>query len=233
MVRFLLQYSEIRNKTILFSPEQSKKIRKVLRMKPGDKVVAFDNKGWEYVVELEKIRNDETLGKIVEQKLHEKKTNLTLYQSLPKNLKVEFILQKCTELGVDKIVFWASEFSQIKSELINKEKVSRWRKIAGEATEQSGRIFIPEISLFVGSTKELIESINSKNLVALSPKGEYLKTDLDLKNISFLVGPEGGFSPTEMKLFEEKEIKQIKISENILRSETAGMAFLSQIQLLK
>lgn len=236
MTRFLLQYTEVRNKNVLFTPEQSKKIRKVLRMQPGDKVIVFDNKGWEYIVELVKVRNEETIGKIVEQTLHEKTSNITLYQSLPKNLKVEFILQKSTELGVDNIVFWSSEFSQIKSELINKEKLARFRKIAGEAAEQSGRVFVPEISLFTGSTLDLVTSLEVQNLldntVVLSPKGKYLSSDSNLKKIGFLVGPEGGFSPTEMKLFEQKELKQIKIGESILRSETAGLAFLSQLNLL-
>lgn len=240
MTRFLLQYSEIRNKNIVFSPEQSKKIRKVLRLNIGDKVGAFDNKGWEYIVELEKVRNLETIGKIIEQTLHEKKSNITLYQALPKNLKVEFLIQKCTELGIDNIIFWESEFSQIKSDQINNIKIARWRKIAGDASEQCGRIFIPEITLWTKGTPELISRLKDENpqlqnFIVLEKSGEYLNSEklknLDLKNLSFFIGPEGGFSPTENKIFESENFRKVKIAENILRSETAGMTILAQMNL--
>jgi len=239
MNRFLLQYSEIRNKNVVFTPEQSKKIRKVLRLKPKDKVIAFDNKGWEYLVELEKIRNQETVGKIIDQTLNERKTNITLYQALPKSLKVEYIIQKCTELGIDNIVFFESEFSQVKSELINDKKITRWRKIANEASEQCGRVFVPEVVLHKEGLNNILEKIkftenNFDKTIFLDKEGKYINDEkfinLDYDNVNFFVGPEGGFSPTETKIFESFKIRSVKISKNILRSETSGVVLLSQIQ---
>lgn len=236
MFRFLLKNKDIKNKAVIFDSEQSKKIRKVLRMKPGDKVEAFDNKGWKYTVELEKITNDFTVGRIVEQSLHEKSSNIVLYQALPKNLKVEYVLQKCTELGVDKIVFWESDLSQIKSNLISKEKVVRWRRIANEASEQCGRIFSPEIELDLRSLEDIAESISSESNFVLDIAGEKINDEkfssVDFQNINFFAGPEGGFSPAEREIFDKHNFHKIKLANNVLRSETAGGAFLAQLQVL-
>jgi 16S rRNA (uracil1498-N3)-methyltransferase len=239
MIRFFIKTKEIRNKIVVFDQEQSKKIRKVLRMQKGDKVIAFDGKGWEFTVELEKITNDFSLGKVISQNLTEHKSNIVLYQALPKNLKVEFIIQKCTELGVDKIVFFESDFSQVKASLISEEKVRRWRKIATESAEQCGRIFVPEIELSLFSIFNLQSGITgdgdwklvTANNFVLDQDGEgFGRDNLNLNEIGFFVGPEGGFSQKEKDKFKELGIKFVKISENILRSETAGMAFLAQLQ---
>lgn len=255
MVRFFLKNKEIKNKTVVFDKEQSKKMRKVLRMKPGDKVEVFDGRNWKYIVELEKITNDFSLGKIIEQEMVQRTTNIVLYQALPKNLKTEIIIQKCTELGVDRIVFWEAEFSQVRSEGINETKIKRWKKVAQDATEQCGRTFIPAIELWKGDIQDEIEVF--ENTFYLYQDGKYLFdyfkfTNFDgvydgsigalmkqqdynkkLSEISFFVGPEGGFSPKEIKKFEELKVKPIKIAENILRSETAGMAFLAQVELIR
>jgi 16S rRNA (uracil1498-N3)-methyltransferase len=233
--RFFIKLQDINNKIITLDGDQSKKVRKVLRMKPGAKIRAFDGKGWEYVAELEKITNDYSIAKVIEQERHELTTNVTLIQALPKNLKIEFILQKCTELGVDRIVFFESEFSQVDATRINQEKVKRWRRISQEAAEQCERTFLPEIELWTDDLKSLIDRIKqsehvSNNMVYLNMDGEWLKSvDSDLNEITIFVGPEGGFAPNERRIFNSEGFKTIKIATTILRSETAGMAFLSQL----
>lgn len=241
MQRFFIDYKEINNKFVTFDKDQSKKIRKVLRMKVEDKVVAFDNKGWEYDVILTKITNNYSLGKIIDRRLTEIMTHRTLLQALPKNLKIEFILQKTTELGIDRIILFESEFSQVKASGISEDKVKRWRKIVTEASEQCGRILIPTVELFTGNLEELLALVLDQeildksldNVVYLDQEGNGLNqiaANLDLTKLHFFVGPEGGFSPKERVLFDRHNIKKVKIAENILRSETAGMAFLAQVQ---
>ena len=231
MFRFVLKNKKIRNKTVVFNADQSRKIRKVLRMKIGDKVQVFDNKGWEYTVELTKITNEFSVGKIIEQILNEQRSMITLFQSLPKNLKVEFIIQKCTELGVDRIVFFQSDFSQVKANLISKEKLLRWKKIAEESSEQCGRKFISEIEISGSELSDLIHDLDKKNTYYLDANGIILNaSSTDIEHISFFVGPEGGFSPKEKEIFNSFDIQSIKVGNHILRSETAGMAFLAQLQ---
>jgi 16S rRNA (uracil1498-N3)-methyltransferase len=236
MIRFFIKPTEIGSKIVNFTPEQSKKIRKVLRMKVGDKVSVFDGNGWEYNVSLTKITNSFSLGEVVDKKLHENHSKITLVQALPKNLKTEFILQKCTELGVDRFVFFESEFSQVDSVRLSKEKVQRWRSITVAACEQSGRLFVPEVNIWSDELEMLIENLKSEknSLLYLDREGETVNK-LERESLfspAIFVGPEGGFSKKEKDLFSANEFTPIKVSHNILRSETAGMAFLSQIGIL-
>jgi 16S rRNA (uracil1498-N3)-methyltransferase len=236
MIRFFLKNNEIKNKTVMFDAEQSRKMRKVLRMGKGDKVITFDGTGWEYTVEMEKITNDFSVGKIVSQTLNENKTNICLYQAIPKNLKPEYILQKNTELGVDRFVFFSSDFAQIDVSMISTIKVKRWKKILQDASEQSGRIYLPELKLNSDTLSQIIDNVDIENSFYLDIDGQNI---LDLKekinpiNINIFVGPEGGFSPNEKNLFEQKGIKKLKIADNILRSETASMIAIGQVWLLK
>lgn len=238
MPRFFLKLQEINNKTISFDELQSKKMRKVLRMKVGDMVRAFDGKGWEYEAQLIKLTNNYSLAKIVDQKLHERKSNITIIQALPKNLKIEFILQKCTELGVDRLIFFESEFSQVDATGINKEKLKRWRKIVQEASEQCGRIFVPEVELFTGDLNSLINKViefnseEAQNLFYLDISGKFINEEslkINPQFVTAFIGPEGGFSPREKGLFDEVKVKKVKLHENVLRSETAGMVLLAQL----
>lgn len=230
MTRFFVKPTDIGSKHVNFNEQQSRKIRKVLRMKVGGEVIAFDGHGWEYHVKLSKITTDFSTGEIIEKKLIERGSYITAVQALPKNLKIEFILQKCSELGADRFVFFESEYSQVQAEKIRKEKVVRWRSIAAAAAEQSGRVFVPEVDLFVGKLEDLIDQLkeDKDNLYYLDFRGTYLNTQNTKANLTFFIGPEGGWSKNEKLVFESKGAEPIAISDNILRSETAGMTFLAQ-----
>ncbi len=233
MHRFILRNKQIRNKTIVFDEEQSHKIRKVLRMTIGDIVEVFDNSGWVYEVELFKLTNEFTLGKIVSQKLFERNAHITLFQSLIKLPKIDFIIEKSVEFGADKIVFFQSAYSQINTKWIYRKHLSRWQRIAESAAEQSGRVFVPQIIVDVRSFDDIIAESADSDAFILHPDGEILSSKLlnHSHPIRFFVGPEGGFSHQEINTAEKLGIRKIKLSNNILRSETASLAFLSQLAL--
>ncbi len=208
MARFFVKPTEISSKIVNFNEDKSKKIRKVLRMRLGDTLEVFDGSGWSYEVKLLKITNEHSSGEIINKKLFELETNVILIQALPKQLKMEFILQKCTELGVDKIVFFSSDHSQIEAEKINKEKVRRWRSISEQACEQAGRIFVPQVELFAGTLEQILTTIKNDEieLFYLNINGENVNS-IQIKNknlIAFFVGPEGGFSKKEESIFEKE-----------------------------
>lgn len=236
MNRFFVAPQHITNKFINFDTNQSRKIRKVLRLRVGDTVEVFDGRGNVYTAQFTKITTDFSIAQVVSKSIEEQENqSVILVQALPKNLKVEFILQKCTELGVDKIIFFESEYSQINAKGISKEKINRWKRIASEASEQCKRLYVPEIELALGDLESLLHTIEGTKYV-LDHTGKYLTTD-DLATIDdsmyFFVGPEGGFSPTEKELLHTAMATSIKLTDTILRSETAGMAFLSQLKVLK
>lgn len=238
MHRFILDKKSIRNKKIVFNSDQSRKIRKVLRLKIGEEVEVFDGRGWVYRVRLIKVRQEESIGEIITQDLlSDNKHNITIYQAFPKHVKIKFILQKCTELGVDKIIFFKSEYSQIKTDHISNDRTKRWQKIVSYSTEQSRRIFAPEIE--INKDFDLDYILNSltntqASVLLLDKNGQRLNQiieNLNLSNLHVFVGPEGGFSKRELLIFDKYNIDKVSISNNNLRTETAGMAFLSQLNL--
>lgn len=242
MNRFVLRNKSIRNNKIVFSPEQSRKIYKVLRLKQGDKVQVIDNKGYLYTVTLIKLFKEEVVGQIVEKELYTPKNNsISLFQAVPKHIKVKFILQKCTELGVDKFVFWTSQFSQVKLNKASSERLERWRKIVQNASEQSNRIFVPEVLIDNRNLIEILSELQRKNYLIflldidglpLNQLKDEIKTDLKNKNIAVFVGSEGGFSNIELDYLNKANAIKIKVAYHNLRSETAGMAFLAQLFLM-
>lgn len=237
MHRFFLQNKVIRNKKVLFTKEQVRKIRKVLRLKVGSVVEVFDGLGWLYNVKLLKIKREECVGEIISQNLiHNQKTKITIYQAFPKHAKIKFILQKCTELGVDNIIFFQSDFSQIKVKKISADRTARWGKIVSQSAEQSGRIHVPNIYIENElNLSKILENLKNKHIFLLDQSGikiTELPSNLNLDEVCVFIGPEGGFSKNEILLFEKYKAFKIRVSDNTLRTETAGVAFLSQLYLI-
>lgn len=243
MPRFFVKTKLLNNTRVDFSAEQALQMQKVLRMKVGDKVEVFDNSNDFAIVELEKISKDYTYGKIIESDHRVEQSRVIIFQAYPKNPKSELIVQKCTELGVDAIVFFESDHSVVKTGELNEKKLNRLEKIAIEASEQCGRITVPVVSNEVMKLGELIPKLKEQYLEVkfsgffyLDSEGKWLSkkdfdSDVEGYNAVF-IGAEGGFSANEKSLFESHSFKKIKIAENILRCETAGITFLSQFNLV-
>jgi 16S rRNA (uracil1498-N3)-methyltransferase len=235
MVRFYVRPQDIHQKHITFDEAQSKKMRKVLRMAVGDPIEVFDGMGNTYIGELISITNKSSAAKINESDFESSPTNITLVQALPKNLKIEFILQKCTELGVDRIIFFESEYSQVNAKGIGTDKVKRWKRILAEACEQCKRNIVPELLLWTESVDKLVESLKTQSAdshfcyLDINGNSVTATKDINYQNSFIFVGPEGGFSPVERTLFDDNAFGKVKVAQHILRSETAGMAFLSQV----
>ena len=150
---------------------------------------------------------------------------------------MELIIQKTTELGIHKIIPLISERSQVKLEPDRtKDKLIRWQKIAKEAAEQSGRLVVPEISPI--QTFENALKMAQNYQLALIPWEEekeknlksILKSNKTIKNILLLIGPEGGFSQSEVAQAEKAGFTPTSLGRRILRTETAGLAALAMIQ---
>lgn len=205
-------------------------IKDVLRMKVGDQLELLDGTGEIYKSKIVEIKKDKIICGILEHRAQnsELRTQVAIAQGLPKAKKMDFIIQKCAELGANKIIPMLTERSVAKG-----EKLDRWRKIAKEAAEQSGRAIIPEISALT-SFEEVLKMRNQFDL-ALIPWE--LEREMTLKSslvhrpssILVLIGPEGGFSSQEIKLAKKAGFISVSLGKRILRSETAGMAILSAI----
>lgn len=159
---------------------------------------------------------------------------VTLIFALSKGNKNDLVIQKATELGANKIIFVPTKRSIVKIDSDNAlKKISRYQKIAKEASEQSRRLNIPQIILINSIDNLPIEDINF--LAYENEAGTTKDCFKDIKNkksISIFIGPEGGFDPQEVTLLIKKGFVKISLGKRILRCETAAVYALSVISYL-
>tara|TARA_Y100000996_G_scaffold408251_1_gene387024 strand:+ start:948 stop:1658 length:711 start_codon:yes stop_codon:yes gene_type:complete len=219
------------NTTELLSKEHTHYIVNVMRLKRGSNINFFNKEG-EWKSEIIFLDKDRVEVKFLKKISHSSSlSRVELAICLVKKSPMDTILQKATELGVGKIVPLISERTEVKE--LNYERA---KKIVVEATEQSNQLMPPEISKVVKlkdflknldeSTKLLFADVNSKDKL----KAEDLKGS---KSLFILIGPEGDFSPLERKIIlENSTVKPFKISNNILRSDTAVITAISLVNFI-
>ena len=222
------------NNIIVLNKTDTHYLKNVMRCKKNDQINLFNENDQEFLSKILEIKKYETILEIFELSNNTEIINdIFLIFSLVKKNKIDFIIQKATELGVRKIFPILTERSSIRD--INP---SRMVAIAKEATEQSNRISIPEISNLM-TIQELLEQWDKKRSILYAD--EILKinknlTILNRKNFvksSLLVGPEGGFSPEENDMLKTyKYVFPISFGETILRSDTAVIVGLSYLNII-
>lgn len=234
MSRIFLPPEQLTSKEISITGENARYLSLVLRMKPGEIVTIFNGQGKRYICNILTVHKKEVAVEKVREESYssESPLSITLAQGLSKGDRMDFAVQKSAELGAKKIVPVITERSQVRST----EKVSRWRKIALSAAQQSGREIIPEVLEPVDLRKFLDEQSPDELKLIFSETHEErnLKSVLsgfkDAKEITLLIGPEGGFSNDEVSLAVEKSFIEVSLGPRILRTETAPIAAISIIQ---
>ncbi|OPY14938.1 MAG: Ribosomal RNA small subunit methyltransferase E [Syntrophus sp. PtaB.Bin075] len=220
------------------SEEHLHYVRSVQRMKPGSRLSLFDGRGQEYTAVIVDISAERALAEIIDRKsAPERPGRITLIQALPKGQKMDFIVQKATELGVDEILPFSSERSipRLPPEKA-RLKTERWRKIAGEAARQCRRSDvpnIPEIQSFAG----ILEAADADSLKMIfweeeSRQGlkDLLKKFSGTRIFSILVGPEGGLTSEEVEAATAAGFVSVSLGKQILKLETAAVAILAIVQ---
>lgn len=224
------------------SKDDSFHIVRVMRKKVGDKVFAAfaDNK--RYVCELVKVDVEGVEIFPLEEVEYSTELDIDITIAIPplKNDKIEYLIQKATELGVRNIVLFDSErnIAKIKADKFDSKK-KRWEKIAKEASEQSKRGIIPTInyektiSSLIENSREidykLIAYENEANNTTNNNLSQFLNGDLYKKSVIAIFGSEGGLSEKEVSVFNENDYKSIGLGKRILRAETAPLFFLSSV----
>jgi 16S rRNA (uracil1498-N3)-methyltransferase len=235
MHRFFIPRDAFTHDRVLITGEIAQQISRVLRLKPGDHITVLDDTGWEYESVIESITRDVVNGVVVKKVLGigEPKTKVVLYQALLKTDKFEFVLQKGVELGITSFVPFVSERCVARKP--SESKLERWHSVIREAAEQSRRTHLPVLHEVV-SFKEACEQTNqpalilweeekSQNLAATLKSAPFTRAQA----ISVFVGPEGGFTSTEIELARRHGIVPAGLGNRILRAETAGLAAISAI----
>lgn len=234
MHRFYIQPSDINDKEINIGPDEARHAYTVLRIRKGTKVAAFDGQGKEYFGILRSLSSNCGLMQIQESNLAIKdKVEITLAAAIPKLSKFDDIVDKATQLGVNKIIPILSSRSIVKLDKNkSKGKRLRWAKIAVKAAKQCGCSYVPNVEQ-VTNFSDLIGKISHYNL-ALIPSLH--KTTMSLKkvvrslkpkSVIVFIGPEGDFSQEEVLKAVAQGAKGVTLGENVLRCETAVTMVLS------
>jgi 16S rRNA (uracil1498-N3)-methyltransferase len=215
--------------------EDAKHIEKSLRMTVGEKITLCDCLGNDYLGEIAQMDSDVVRVKIMEiqKSFAEPTVKVTLCQGLPKNDKMDWIIQKSVELGVTQIQ--PMETSRCVSRPDRKaaeKKIARWQKIALEAAKQSGRGMIPKVETIV-SFKEAVQNAEGKKILFYEGGGEKIRTLLNSEDqkATIFIGPEGGFSQEEVQMVTESGGVPATLGPRILRTETAPLAALTAIMM--
>lgn len=225
----------VEDRAYITDADEIKHITKVMRLRAGDRVelIASDQK--EFVGQISEISKDEIILDIVDEivKKRELDCRITIYQGIPKGQKMELIIQKSTELGVARIV--PCQLKRCISNISEKEdkKISRWQKIAQEASKQSKRIRVPVIENTM-EIHEIIEDMknNQINILFYESEENLMIKDFIRKtnhwgekviSAGIIIGPEGGLEESECSLLSESGAKIVSLGDRILRTETAAI----------
>lgn len=229
-------FAKIQNNKVFLDDGDIHHLLNVMRVKIGEQVeVVADDKL--YIAEL--ISANPFNLEVVEEVASdvELPNDVTLFFALAKGDKIEFVIQKATELGVKKIVLLKSSRCVVKmnNDDFNK-KLVRYQKIAKEASEQSHRLVVPEIVGVVDINKIPSNLLCDINYVAYEKDaGDTTESFVELndiekgKSVSIFIGSEGGFSSEEVETLKKQNIKSVSLGKRILRCETAAVYALSVI----
>jgi 16S rRNA (uracil1498-N3)-methyltransferase len=234
--RFFIPSDWLTPPTVHLHGQTARQIKTVLRMKPGDSIIVLDNSGMEWQVTLTNIGQDTVEGQIVAEQPAQGEPNLrlTLYQGTLKGQKIEWVLQKGTELGVSRFVPTVCERSVVNEIDALAKKQTRWQQVIQEAAEQSRRGKLPHLEQAM-ALPEAIRHAKSSPLILMpweEASGSSLKTILSkagVNAVAIFIGPEGGFTEAEVAMVREAGGQIVKLGPRILRAETAGLALCSAI----
>lgn len=239
MPTFFVTPDAITPPTIRISGDLLHHLRDSLRLHPGDSLLLNDGCGTRYRVEVTHITSQAIDSRIIDQHTEcaHRTPPIVLGQALIKGDKMDWVIQKATELGVDTIVPIHSTHSVIKlrPERLEHQR-SRWERIARDAAQQSERWTIPTIAdpLDLAQICRQYASAPVKGLLAERSSGPSLATIPLPQNhqhpIVLLVGPEGGWAADEQRLAQEQGFLPLTLGPRILRAETAAIAALSIVQ---
>ncbi|MFW6126022.1 MAG: RsmE family RNA methyltransferase [Chloroflexota bacterium] len=232
MHRFFIPADWINENRVVIHGSQVHQLRDVLRLRKGDRIAVLDNSGHEYEVTLVSVGREQVYGVVAGRRLvEEPRARVTLYQAMLKGNKFDFMLQKCTELGVARFVPMVCQRCVAANPAASETKLERWHRIIVEASEQSGRGKLPALERSAGF-EHACQSASGLSLLpwerenrlglrqALHQQGSRHRGPVE---VSLFVGPEGGFTPGEAEFAESCGIVPVTLGRRVLRAETAGL----------
>ena len=249
MHRFYVSDISEAEKSIIISGGDVNHIANVLRLSVGDEITVSDGTSRDYlcrITEIDTKDKHEVTADIVDvfDSNAELPVLVYLFQGVPKGDKLETVIQKNIELGCHEVIPVMMERTVVKlDDKKKKHKQARYQGIAESAAKQSGRGIIPEIREYMtfdeavryaaGMDYILVPYESAEGMIYTRKLlNDIASSDYNGKKIAVFIGPEGGFSLTEIKKLEEKNAKIFTLGHRILRTETAGMTVMSILSYL-
>ena len=240
MYHFFVSEEQINGENAYIEGSDVNHIVNVLRMKPGEELLISVKGDWDYLCKIVDIETDRVNLKVLESmEQRELPVNITLLQGIPKSDKLEMIIQKAVELGVSEIIPVKTKRVVVKiDEKKADTKVNRWNAIAESAAKQSKRSIIPKVSgpMSIDNALEIVKDFGVKlipyeNADGIDKTRKILDSMDKTKDIAVFIGPEGGFEEAEVERIKNSGFEVITLGKRILRTETAGLALLSNIMI--
>jgi len=241
MNRFFVDKVDAKDKCIILNdPAQLHHLRDVLRIRPLEQVVVFDNHGNEYIAVVVEIGNIAAKLEIKEKKApKDSGVSITVACAIPKKVKMDDIVDKLTQLGVECIIPLETERVIVKLDKQRKVgRLERWKKIALNAAQQSQRGRLAVIKP-ISTLKEVLSAAHEfdlKLIPTLEGKRKSLKEIFNqgckrINKVMVLIGPEGDFTPDEVFLAKKAGFLPVSLGQQVLRVDTAAIAVTSFIKL--
>lgn len=231
MRRFYAPRKDFKNNTILLNAEETRHLRNVLRLSEGDEISVFDGEGNEFLCEIKNIDKKQTSLQIVKEistNSNESNLDLTLAVVILKGDKFDLVIQKSVELGVIKFVPIITKRCDVK--LRNEEKkLERWRKIIIEASKQTGRAKLMEITEPF-EFEDFVEDANGTKILFSERDGKSFSEIKSNKKMTAVIGSEGGWEDSEIELAKKNGFQIITFGGRILRAETAVISIATILQ---
>ena len=236
MTRFFVDPEELNSNTVILIGENAAHAR-VLRLKVGEQVMVCDGQGGDYLCTVDTMDNTSVELKVLERRVSDSEPGIkaSIYMAMPKSDKLEHVIQKATELGVNEIVtFPTSRCVSRPDEKSLKKKLERWQKIAASAAEQSGRGCIPQVLVLPSYAAALERAVQADKALVFYENEHATTLHHALESgsyhtISLLSGPEGGFEEAEIQQAQNAGLQVCTLGRRILRCETAPLCALSAV----
>ena len=241
MARFFVPKKNLRDNRGHIDGQELVHLRKVLRLAPGDPITVFDDSGWEHEAVIRALGAQQGELEILRsyQPERESPLQITLAVALTKGEKMDFIVEKATELGVQTIIPFVSSYSIPRldeSKIVKRGE--RWQKIALSAAKQCGRTRMPEISPMF-EYRKLLDDAPPQTLKLIFWEKEHQRSLYqireqrgDVEAVLIVIGPEGGFTTEEAQIAQRQGFEPVELGRRILRAETAAVTAIALVKFL-
>jgi 16S rRNA (uracil1498-N3)-methyltransferase len=233
MHRFFALPESFRDERVLLDSSETRHLRDVLRLALGANVTVFDGCGGEYSCTVVEIKKNETELLVIskqEAASPESALKITVAAAMLKGEKFDLVVQKAVELGVIELVPLQTARCDVKPRDASK-RVERWRRIALEASKQTGRASLMKVREPMEFNAYLTSQESSAHVILFSEReGEKMPSNFDGNTLTAIVGPEGGWDDDELRAARSANITVVTLGGRILRAETAAIAITAVLQ---